>query len=118
MLDVVARVALEPRRSLYVVAVANKTLLVGTSEMGLSVLTELDGTAVKAHETPTPGFGAFVRAALSRRRAVAPSDADPLPASGGESATTVGDLTRRTPSSRASDGSYTEPRIELATKAP
>ena len=38
LLDVVARVPLEPRRSLYVVEVAGKTLLVGTSEMGLSVL--------------------------------------------------------------------------------
>ena len=33
LLDVVARVPLEPRRSLYVVDVAGKTLLVGTSEM-------------------------------------------------------------------------------------
>ena len=41
-MDVVARVPLEPRRSLYVVEVAGKTLLVGTSEMGLSVLSELD----------------------------------------------------------------------------
>src|SRR3569623_3109186 len=37
VMDVVARVALEPRRSLYVVEVAGKTLLVGTSEMGLNL---------------------------------------------------------------------------------
>lgn len=66
-MDVVARVALEPRRSLYVVAVAGKTLLVGTSEMGLSVLTELDESAVKAHAVPPPSFGALVRAAWSKR---------------------------------------------------
>src|SRR5687768_13156319 len=48
MLDVVARLPLEPRRSLYVVDVAGKVLLVGTSEMGLSVLTELDAGEVRA----------------------------------------------------------------------
>src|SRR5436190_23234375 len=48
VLDVVARVPLEPRRSLYVVEVAGKTLLVGTSEMGLSVLSELDGSQLRA----------------------------------------------------------------------
>lgn len=48
VLDVVARVPLEPRRSLYVVEVGGKTLLVGTSEMGLSVLSELDGEAIRA----------------------------------------------------------------------
>src|SRR3954467_5299085 len=48
LLGVVARLPLEPRRSLYVVQVPGKTLLVGTSEMGLSVLTELDREAVQA----------------------------------------------------------------------
>ena len=48
VLDVVARVPLEPRRSLYVVEVGGKTLLVGTSEMGLNVLSELDREAVQA----------------------------------------------------------------------
>ena len=47
LLDVVAQVPLEPRRSLYVVSVAGKTLLVGTSEMGLSVLSELDSQVVQ-----------------------------------------------------------------------
>src|SRR3954467_15412239 len=45
LLDVVARVPLEPRRSLYVVEVAGKTLRRRTSEMGLSVLSELDSGA-------------------------------------------------------------------------
>ena len=56
LMDVVARVPLEPRRSLYVVEVAGKTLLVGTSEMGLSVLSELDarrGAARGAAERTT-----------------------------------------------------------------
>jgi flagellar protein FliO/FliZ len=68
LLDVVARVPLEPRRSLYVVEVAGKTLLVGTSEMGLSVLTELDAAEVKARTVPTQSFGELVRAAWKRRR--------------------------------------------------
>jgi flagellar biogenesis protein FliO len=68
LLDVVARVPLEPRRSLYVVEVAGKTLLVGTSEMGLSVLTELDGGEVRARMVERQSFGEMVRAAWSRRR--------------------------------------------------
>src|SRR6478736_5361290 len=57
LLDVVARVPLEPRRSLYVVEVAGKTLLVGTSEMGLSVLSELDASEIKARVVPHQSFG-------------------------------------------------------------
>jgi flagellar biogenesis protein FliO len=73
LLDVVARVPLEPRRALYVVEVANKTLLVGTSEMGLSVLSELDGDIVRARAAERPrsaiaAFGDVVRAAWQRRR--------------------------------------------------
>ena len=74
LLAIVARVPLEPRRSLYVVEVAGKTLLVGTSEMGLSVLSELDGDVVRAelarrpHRTAAGGFAALVRAAIERRR--------------------------------------------------
>src|SRR5512132_1009800 len=68
LLDVVARVPLEPRRSLYVVEVAGKTLLVGTSEMGLSVLSELDGSEVKARVAARPTFGELVRQAWLRRK--------------------------------------------------
>ena len=68
LLDVVARVPLEPRRSLYVVEVAGKTLLVGTSEMGLSVLSELDAGEVKARVQPQRSFGALVREAWLRRK--------------------------------------------------
>lgn len=68
LLDVIARVPLEPRRSLYVVEVAGKTLLVGTSEMGLSVLSELDGDVVRARHVPRQRFGELVRAAWDRRR--------------------------------------------------
>src|SRR5689334_1610150 len=76
LLDVVARLPLEPRRSLYVVEVAGKTLLVGTSEMGLSVLTELDGGEVRARAAARPSFGELVRAAWLRRRGCAPQDGE------------------------------------------
>ncbi len=73
VLDVVARVPLEPRRSLYVVEVGGKTLLVGTSEMGLSVLSELDRDAVQAKIDQGKGnarsFADALRAALGRKRA-------------------------------------------------
>src|SRR3954467_7847110 len=69
LLDVVARLPLEPRRSLYIVEVAGKTLLVGTSEMGLSVLSELDGGELRARVAERPSFGELVRSAWQRRRA-------------------------------------------------
>src|SRR5262249_46660598 len=68
LLDVVARLSLEPRRSLYVVQVAGKTLLVGTSEMGLSVLSELDGGGVESRIAQRPSFGGLVGTAWLRRR--------------------------------------------------
>jgi flagellar protein FliO/FliZ len=67
LLDVVARLPLEPRRSLYVVEVAGKTLLVGTSEMGLSVLSELDGSEVRARVEARPTFAELVRNAWQKR---------------------------------------------------
>ena len=68
LLDVVARIPLEPRRSLYAVAVAGKTLLLGTSEMGLSVLSELDGNEVAARSVLPQSFGDLVRSAWSRHK--------------------------------------------------
>src|SRR5277367_1214791 len=76
LLDVVARVPLEPRRSLYVVDVAGKTLLVGTSEMGLSVLSELDAAEVRARVAPRTSFADLVKQAWAKRRA---SRAEPAP---------------------------------------
>ena len=67
-MDVVARVPLEPRRSLYVVEVAGKTLLVGTSEMGLNVLSELDAGVVRARVVEKPTFADLVKAAWAKRR--------------------------------------------------
>jgi flagellar protein FliO/FliZ len=79
LLDVVARLPLEPRRSLYVVEVAGKTLLVGTSEMGLSVLSELDGSEVRARVEARPTFAELVRNAWHKRvkpRAASSTDDD------------------------------------------
>jgi flagellar biogenesis protein FliO len=68
LLSVVARLPLEPKRSLYVVEVAGRTLLVGTSEMGLSLLSELDGDQVRAQADDRPSFGELVRKAWLGRR--------------------------------------------------
>jgi flagellar biogenesis protein FliO len=68
LMGIVARLPLEPRRSLYVVEVAGKTLLVGTSEMGLSLLSELDAGQVRAEVAARPSFGQLVRTAWLRRR--------------------------------------------------
>ena len=46
------RIALEPRRSIYVVDVAGKHLIVGSSEAGLQLLGELD--AEQAARLPEP----------------------------------------------------------------
>ncbi|MBP6631123.1 MAG: flagellar biosynthetic protein FliO [Kofleriaceae bacterium] len=83
LLEVVARVPLEPRRSLYVVEVAGKALLVGTSEMGLTVLTELDRAAVQAHTAARPvGFAELVRQAARRRLGSRPDAEVEVPAEG------------------------------------
>ena len=71
LLDVIARIPLEPRRSLYVVEVAGKTLLVGTSEMGLSVLSELDAAEVKTRAVPPQSFADLVRGAWQKRKGLA-----------------------------------------------
>lgn len=71
LLDVVAHVPLEPRRSLYVVDVAGKTLLVGTSEMGLSVLSELDGAEVRSRVAARPTFSDLVKTAWTKRKGLA-----------------------------------------------
>jgi len=74
LMNVVSRVPLEPRRSLYVVEVGGKTLLVGTSEMGLSVLTELDGAKVRADVEEGRAQGGLAAAWRAIRRG---RDGDP-----------------------------------------
>ncbi len=72
-LEVLARVPLEPRRSLYIVDVAGKALLVGTSELGLTVLSELDRERVRA-VPPQVGFATLVARAVQRAAGRGPRD--------------------------------------------
>jgi flagellar biogenesis protein FliO len=90
LLDVVARLSLEPRRSLYVVEVAGKALLIGTSEMGLSVLTELDREQVRPGRIERTSFSDLVRLAWQRRRgaSAASTNANELAAPTSPAATT------------------------------
>lgn len=71
VVTVVARVPLEPRRALYVVRVGGRTLLLGASEMGLGLVTELDGEAVPEEARGASAgrrFADLVAAAWTRRR--------------------------------------------------
>jgi flagellar protein FliO/FliZ len=79
LMRVVARLPLEPRRSLYLVEVAGRYLLVGTGENGApTTLAEIDAATVKASaaEAPHPSFLEVLRARL-RRESSASADAPP-----------------------------------------
>ena len=71
LVTVLARVPLEPRRSLYVVRVGGKTLVLGASEGGLGLVTELDGDALPEVTETTAGrrFADLVAAAWGKRGA-------------------------------------------------
>lgn len=78
-----ARVPLEPRRSLYLIEVGGRTLLVGSSEGGVTLLTELAaGEVPAAVEAERSGFGELVARAMARRgngKAVANPNPSPNP---------------------------------------
>ncbi|MEZ4400545.1 MAG: flagellar biosynthetic protein FliO [Kofleriaceae bacterium] len=87
LVTVLARTPLEPRRALYVVQVGGKTLLLGASEGGLALLTELDQDALPAQ--PAAGasrFAELLAAAWGKRRSPAvgpsPDDGDMVPPAG------------------------------------
>jgi len=75
---VVARVPLEPRRALYVVEAGGRRLLVGSSEGGVSLVTELapevveqgaaDARAATEPAARPRGFAELVAMAMQRRR--------------------------------------------------
>lgn len=74
VVTVVARVPLEPRRALYVVRVGGKTLVLGASEGGLGLVTELPDDAVPVAPAEVGAgrrFAELVAAAWGRRRAPA-----------------------------------------------
>jgi flagellar biosynthetic protein FliO len=67
---VVHRMGLEPRRSLYVVEVGRRFFLVGTSETGLTLLSELDAETAAEIERrkPPPGPRRSFREILFRKK--------------------------------------------------
>jgi flagellar biogenesis protein FliO len=68
---VIARLPVEPRRSLLVVELAGRTLVLASSEAGLSLLTELDAVAAAqltaASAPPTRGLAALAASFVGRR---------------------------------------------------
>lgn len=73
-MEVLARLPLEPRRSLYVVRVAERTLVLGSSEQGLTLLRELEGGELPA-AVAGPSFPELVARASAalRKRGSAPA---------------------------------------------
>jgi len=67
-LRVLARLPLEPRRTVYIVEAAGKTLLLGASEAGpLAVLAELDERAVAAALAAQPRQRSFLEILQAKR---------------------------------------------------
>lgn len=64
LIEVIARQPLEPRRSLYVVRAGTKTLLLGSSEQGVTMLTELEGVEATSREAGRSSTGAAVGASF------------------------------------------------------
>ena len=92
LMRVVARLPLEPRRSLYLVEVAGRYLLVGLGENGApTTLAEIDAATVKssAAEAPHRSFLEVLRGRLrgdGEREAAAPPASEGKPPAGGEGA--------------------------------
>ena len=53
-LHVVARLALEPRRSLYIVRIGTRSLLIGSSELGLSCVSPLEPEDLQGISSTAP----------------------------------------------------------------
>lgn len=90
-IELIARLPLEPRRSVYVVRVLDQVLIIGASEAGLSKLGELPESAVRALRGPEPSasFAAVLSSTLLRSPARSGKSADE-PASGAASAAPPG----------------------------
>ena len=88
LVKVRARVPLEPRRALYLIEVGGRTLLVGSSEGGVTLVSEVDpGEVVAPAAGPPRGFAALVAQALAGRgRARAAGVTGAAPADGGAEA--------------------------------
>lgn len=68
LVRIVDRVALDARRNLYVVEVANRWLLIGSSEAGVQLISELDAATVKEEAAAIRAHGALHPLASSERR--------------------------------------------------
>jgi flagellar biogenesis protein FliO len=69
-LQLLARLRLEARRSIYLVRVQDQVLIIGSSEAGLARLGQLpEGAAAELDESlPGPGFAGMLAASLGRPR--------------------------------------------------
>ncbi len=72
-IQVVARQALEPRKTLYVVKAGGEYLLLGSSEQEMQLLTRLDSAAVEAELVPAQPVG--FKSTLDRFRVKGRGDA-------------------------------------------
>jgi len=78
--QVIARCALEPRRSVYVVEAAGRHFLIGVGDGPMTVLAELDGDKLaRAQEASAPArFAAVLARVLRPRRPSSPSAPTPV----------------------------------------
>jgi flagellar protein FliO/FliZ len=81
-LRVVARLALEPRRSIYVVEAAGRYLVVGVGDGPMALLAELDATRAAALESAEPASAPLVE--LVRRALGRPASRPATDGKGGE----------------------------------
>lgn len=111
LLEVIARQPLEPRRSLYVVRAGTRTLLVGTSELGVTMLTELEGVVApssaeaEARARQPGGFAELVRQAALRWGARRRGAADGAVSAAGAGAGAAREGSARSEGSEGSEGS-------------
>lgn len=70
MLNVRARLTLEPQRTLYVVTVGDKTLLLGVGEQGINVVTDLSSQTLPV-QPPALSFAELVRSTWTRKASTA-----------------------------------------------
>jgi flagellar biogenesis protein FliO len=83
--ELLARLPLEARRSVYVVRVVDRVLILGASEAGLVKLGELDKDAVGAVDAePRTTFASLLEAVWRRPSAAREPAADVASATGGE----------------------------------
>src|SRR5688500_9402897 len=83
--ELLARLPLEARRSVYVIRVVDQILIIGSSEAGLSKLGDLPEAARGALQAaPKPSFASVLAEALGRRGRDAAAPAAPPAAPEGE----------------------------------